>query len=313
MDLRALSRTELTVSRACLGTMTFGQQTDEPTAARMVDLCIDRGINFFDTANVYNFGKAETMLGAILQQRRRDRIVLASKVRMKVGDGPDETGLSRRAIAKSIDDSLRRLRTDYLDLYYLHKPDDAVPIEETLDALQGLVKAGKIRYAGVSNYPAWRICRILWLCEKNGYQPPVVSQPAYNLIARGIEVEYVPFCREFELSLAVYNPLASGLLTNVPADARPPLGKRYAQPIYADAIEELRDIAAHAGRTMVDLSLNWLLNHSAADCVILGAQTFEQLQQSLDVLSRGPLPTTAVAACDAVWQKLSGSVRTDSY
>jgi len=311
MPLHTLLRTDLKVSRACLGTMTFGMQTDEATAARMVDLCLDRGINFVDTANVYNLGKAETILGTLLQGRR-NRVVLASKVCMKMGDGPDQSGLSKAAIHRSIDESLRRLRTDHLDLYYLHKPDNATHIAETLDALDGLIKAGKVRYAGVSNFPAWRVCQILWLCDKSGYQPPVVAQPAYNLIARGIEAEYVPACRALQLSIAVYNPLAGGLLTDLAAGTRPPRTKRYARPAYAEAVEELRGAAARAGRSLVDLALSWLLHHSAADCAILGAQSLEQLHNNLDVLDHGPLPDATVAECDAVWQRLSDAVPTES-
>src|SRR5205807_2278832 len=155
METRTLAQTSLNVSRACFGTMTFGLQADHATSGRMVDLCLDRGVNFFDTANAYGNGVAETMLGAILKGRRQE-VVLASKVRMKMGDAPDESGLSRAAILKAIDQSLRRLQTDYLDPYYLHAPDWETPLEETLEAMDRLVRAGKIRYPASSNYAGWQ-------------------------------------------------------------------------------------------------------------------------------------------------------------
>src|SRR5262245_14433957 len=151
MERRTFSNTNLTVSRACLGTMTFGGQADEAMAAAMVDCCLDRGINFIDTANVYNAGRAEEVLGRILRGRR-DRVILATKIGIKMGDGPDESGLSRAAIRRGIDVSLRRLQTDYVDLYYLHQPDRATRLEESLETVDQLVRAGKVRYVGASNY-----------------------------------------------------------------------------------------------------------------------------------------------------------------
>lgn len=296
--------------------MAFGSETDEPTAARIIDLCIERGVNFFDTANVYNHGNSESILGKLVK-RRRDRIVLATKVRMKMGEEAHEAGLSAHAILKNIDDSLRRLRTDYVDLYYLHMPDYAVPIEETLEAMDLLVRAGKVRYPAVSNYAAWQVCRILWLCDKNGYRPPPVSQPMYNLLARGIEQEYVPFCKDFGISLVVYNPLARGLLAG--SQGRPPASSqplnpdyqsavdRYQHPAYFDAVEELRCVADRAGRSLISLSLNWLLHHTATDCVIIGATNIEQLEENLDAFDHGPLAPESIGACDTVWRNLRGT------
>src|SRR5438067_844770 len=174
MDIRTLPGTGLAISRACFGTMTFGIQNDQAAATRLIDLCFDRGVNFFDTANVYSGGAAEIMLGNALKERR-DRVILASKVRGKMGDAPDESGLSRAAILKAVDESLTRLRTDYLDIYYLHAPDWDVPIEETLEAMDRLVRAGKVRYPGTSNYAGWQVAEMLWIAERNGYKPAVVS------------------------------------------------------------------------------------------------------------------------------------------
>ena len=212
MERRTLPGTDLAVSRVSLGTMTFGSQADEAAAARMADCALDAGVNFIDTANSYNQGVSEEILGRILRGRR-SRIVLASKVFNKMGEGADDRGLSRAAITKAIDASLKRLQTDYLDVYYLHQPDYKAPLEETLATIDGLVKSGKVRYPATSNYSAWQMCRILWLCGENGWKPPVIAQPMYNLLARGIEQEYLPFCRELGISNFVYNPLAGGLLT----------------------------------------------------------------------------------------------------
>jgi aryl-alcohol dehydrogenase-like predicted oxidoreductase len=315
METRTLPHTDLTVSRACLGTMTFGSQADEAAAARMIGFAIDRGINFFDTANTYNKGVTESIMGRILKGRR-GQVVLASKVRFPMGSAPDEAGLSRAAMLKAIDASLQRLQTDHLDLYYLHAPDYAVPIEESLETMDRLVRAGKVRYPAISNYAAWQVVEMHWICERNGYQPPYVSQPMYNLLARGIEQEYVAMCKAFGVSTVVYNPLAGGLLTGKQKRERPLPGTRfdnnqlyldrYWHPAYFDAVEELRGVAEKAGRSLVGLSLDWLLYHSAADSVILGASTLEQLQQNVDAFDSGPLPEDALAGCDAVWRKLRG-------
>src|SRR5215469_12893978 len=183
MQTTRLHGTDLEVSRACFGVMTFGSQTDEPTGRRMIDTCCAHGINFFDTANVYNRGAAESMLGNILKGRR-DRVVLASKVRGKMGDAPDDSGLSRAAILKAIDQTLTRLGTDHVDLYSLHQPDWCTPIEETLAAMDELVRAGKVRYPACSNYAAWQVAEMISLSGREGYRPPLVSQPMYNLLAR---------------------------------------------------------------------------------------------------------------------------------
>jgi 1-deoxyxylulose-5-phosphate synthase len=315
METRALSHTDLTVSRACFGTMTFGGQTDPATAARMVDLCIDRGINFFDTANSYVKGESEKILGGILKGRR-ERVVLATKVGTPTGDPADATPLSRQSILHNIDASLRRLQTDYLDLYYLHLPDYEAPIEETLAAMDEVVRAGKVRYPAISNYAAWQHCEILWLSEKHGYKAPYVAQPMYNLLARGIEQEYLPFCQRFGVSTVVYNPLAGGLLTGKQHRERPLPGTRfdnnqmyldrYWHPAYFDAVDALQPVAAKARRSMIDLSFNWLLHHTATDVVILGASKYEQLEQALDVFGKAPLDAETVAAFDRVWQDLRG-------
>ncbi|MCL4401611.1 MAG: aldo/keto reductase [Acidobacteria bacterium] len=315
METRTLPHTDLSVSRICFGTMTFGSQVDEAAAARIMDRCLDAGVNFFDTANIYNRGAAETIAGKLLRGRRH-RVVLASKVRGKMGDAPDQSGLSRAAMTRAVEETLRRLDTDYLDLYYLHMPDPAVPLEETLETMDALVRAGKVRYPASSNYAAWQVVRMLWLAEKNGYGASWVAQPMYNLLARGIEQEYLPMCREFGVSTVVYNPLAGGLLTGKQRREAPLPGTRfddnqlyldrYWHPAYFDAVEQLRGIAEGAGRGMVSLALGWLLHHTSTDCVILGASRLEQLEENLKAVEEGPLPAEAVEACDRVWAGLRG-------
>jgi len=315
METRTLKHTDLTVSRACFGTMTFGSQADEAASIRMIDRCLEAGINFIDTANIYNKGLSETIVGKALKGRR-NRVILASKVRGKMGDAPDESGLSKRAMLRAIDESLKRLQTDYLDLYYLHQPDYSVPLEETLGTMEQLVKQGKVRYPASSNYSGWQVCRMLWLAEKNSCKPAWITQPMYNLLARGIEQEYLPMMKEFGLSTAVYNPLAGGLLTGKQKRGIPIPGTRfdnnqmyltrYWYDAYFDAVEEIVGIANAAGRSPVSLALNWLLHHTPTDCVILGASRIEHLEENLKALGDGPLPAETVAACDRVWTKLRG-------
>jgi aryl-alcohol dehydrogenase-like predicted oxidoreductase len=315
MQTRTLPHTGLTVSRACFGTMTFGGQVDEAAAARIVDLCLERGVTFFDTANSYTKTQSETILGKILKGRR-NRIVLASKVGVKTGEPPDVSPLSRKSILENLENSLRRLQTDYLDLYYLHMPDYEAPLEESLAAMDEAVRAGKVRHPAMSNYAAWQHCQGLWISEKRGYKPPQVSQPMYNLLARGIEQEYLPFCKAFGISTVVYNPLAGGMLTGKQNRERPMPGTRfdanqmyldrYWHPAYFDAIDELQKIADEAGRSIIDLALNWLLFHTATDCVILGASKIEQLEQTLDAFGQAPLDDATIVRLDQVWQNLRG-------
>ncbi len=316
MDYRTLPNTDLKVSRVSFGVMTFGSQADEATARRMIDRCIDSGVNFFDTANVYNEGLSETIVGKLLKGRR-DKVVLTTKVRGKMGDGPDESGLSRAAILKAIDGSLQRLQTDYVDVYYLHQPDYDVRIEETLAAMDELVKAGKVRYPAVSNFAAWQVAEMHCISQKNGYKPPFVSQPMYNLLARAIEDEYLPFCKRYGVAVVPYNPLAGGLLTGKQArESKPIPGTRFdGNKMYMDrywheddfaAVEELKGIARDAQKTIVELALQWILSHDQVDSVILGASRLEQLQENLKACAGLKLSSDVLERCDAVWRRLRG-------
>jgi aryl-alcohol dehydrogenase-like predicted oxidoreductase len=283
----------------------------------MIDRCIGEGINFIDTANVYQTGLAESMLGEAIRGKR-DKLILATKVRGKMGDGPDESGLSKRPILKAIDDSLKRLKTDYVDLYYLHQPDYAVPVEETLGAMEELVRQGKIRYPATSNYAGWQVGQLLWAAEKHKYAPAFVSQPMYNLLARGIEQEYLAMAKQYGVSIIAYNPLAGGMLTGKHSQAAIPPGtrfdknlmyqERYWHPENFAAVEKLKKAADQIGRSLISVALNWLLCHTLTDCIILGASRGEQLEQNLAACKEGPLPLDMLQVCDEVWADLRNPV-----
>ena len=316
MVYRKLKGMDLNVSRACFGTMTFGSQVDEKTAQEMVAYCLEQGINFFDTANVYQLGTSEELLGKALQGKR-GQVVLASKVRGKMGDEPDQSGLSKNSILRAVEESLRRLRTDYLDIYYLHQPDYEVPLEETLEAMEMLVKGGKVRYPASSNYSSWQVSQMICLAEKRNYRPALIAQQMYNLLARGVEQEFVPMARESGVSLIAYNPLAGGLLTGKHSNKNSIApGTRFDKnSMYQDrywheenfrAVRRLQEIARKSGRSLISLALNWLLHHTLTDCIVLGSSRLEQLEQNLAVIEEGGLPPEVVEACDVVWRELRG-------
>jgi aryl-alcohol dehydrogenase (NADP+) len=313
MDYRQPTPGGLRFSRLCLGTMTFGSPVSQSDATRMLERCIEAGIDFVDTANAYGRGLAESMLGAAMGGMR-NKLVVASKIGMKMGDGPDDAGLSRAAIVKAVEASLQRLQTDHLDICFLHQPDYATSFDETLEAMSGLVRDGKVRCVGTSNYSSWQVCRMYWIAERNHCPAPAFAQQMYSLIARGIEQEFLPMARELGVSVSVYNPLAGGLLTGkhrretIVAGGRFDLMRnyidRYWHPQHFAAVEQLRKIAAESGHSLIGLALNWLLHHTGVDCVVLGASRLEHLEANLKACDEGPLPPEAVAACDAVWQEL---------
>src|SRR5260221_10496797 len=216
-----MGRTGLKVSEICLGTMTFGNQADEQTAFAIMDIADQAGVNFFDTADVYPLGGGLSLVGAteiivgnwIKQRGARQRIVLATKCRGAMGPGPNDEGLSRKHIISACEESLKRLQTDYIDLYQVHWPDLSTPIEETLRALDDLIRAGKVRYIGCSNYPAWQLANALWTSDKNNLARFDCDQPRYNLLFRMIEDEILPLCESHGVGVIAYNPLAGGMLT----------------------------------------------------------------------------------------------------
>jgi aryl-alcohol dehydrogenase-like predicted oxidoreductase len=226
MDYVNLGRSGVKVSRLCLGTMMFGGPTDEGDSARIIHRALDAGINFLDTANIYNAGESEVVTGRAIRNRRAD-VVLATKARNAMSERPNDQGLSRVHLLRACEDSLRRLGTDYIDLYYMHAPDHATPLEESLRALDDLVRHGKVRYVACSNYYAYQVALMLGIAEARNLERMTCVQPLYNIVNRDIEVELLPFCRDKGIGVVVYSPLARGVLTGKyqPGQA-PPEGSR---------------------------------------------------------------------------------------
>ncbi|MFO7768536.1 MAG: aldo/keto reductase [bacterium] len=299
MELRYLGDTGLKVSAFCMGTMTFGERWEErlgsfgqETASEMVDRCLDAGINFFDTANVYSYGEAERILGKALGTRRKDAVI-ATKVRMRMPDEghPNDEGLSRWHIIRQCEESLDRLGTDWIDLYQVHAWDPATPLDETLRALDDLVRSGKVRYIGASNYTAWQLAKALWTSDVGGYARFETLQALYNLTNRDIEHELVPLCEDQRLGILPWSPLAQGFLTGkYRRDSRPDGGRmsdgpssllRFEEEAYYDLIDLMEEIAGDRGVTIPQVALNWLRARPAVVSVILGARTIQQLEENL--------------------------------
>ncbi len=311
-----LPASSLQVSRLSLGTMMFGGQTDESSALAIMDYAFDHGINVFDTANVYNEGRSEQIVGKALQGRR-DRIILATKVRNAMGKDVNCEGLSRSQILYQAEQSLRRLNTDYIDIYYLHKPDYHTPIEETMEAVSSLVRAGKVRYIGVSNYAAWQLSDILALCDKRNYIAPVITQNVYNMITRGLESELLPCIDHHKVGLTIYNPIAGGLLAGKHHKGEPEQGtrfannasyyKRYWMDENFDAVDRLRVIAQEAGISLLELAMRWCVSQKHVTSIITGVSKMEQIVANIDSIREGALPQPVLDSCDAVWKSLAGS------
>lgn len=295
MDYRSLGRSGLKVSPVCLGTMMFGGQTDAVTSHRIIAKAAEAGINFIDTADVYNEGKSEEVVGAAIAEKRH-HWVLATKVANAMGPGPNERGLSRRWIMQAAEDSLRRMGTDFIDIYYLHKEDHSTPLEETVHAMGDLVRAGKIRYFGVSNHRAWRVAEICRICDELGIDRPVVSQPYYNALNRMPEVEHLPACNHFGLGVVPYSPVARGVLTgkydpNVPPPAGTRAGRQDVRmmqsewrPESLEIAQEVKRYAAAKGTKAQILAVNWVLNNRFITSVIAGPRTEEQWDDYIEAL-----------------------------
>jgi aryl-alcohol dehydrogenase-like predicted oxidoreductase len=325
MKIKRVGRTGLKVTEICLGTMTFGNQCDEPTSFAIMDRAWDAGINFFDTADVYPLGATPEMRGSteeivgnwIKERGRRGEIVLATKCRGEMGDKPNQGGLSRRWIMQAVEDSLRRLKTDYIDLYQMHSPDLETPIEETLRALDDLVHQGKVRYVGCSNYQAWQLATALWTSDKYNLVRFESDQPRYNILYREIENEILPLCRAHDLGVITYNPLAGGFLTGrykpgqeVEQGTRFGLhqaGKlyqnRYWQTVQFEAVEELKKFFTPRDRSLTHVALAWVLAQSGVTSAILGASSPEQLTDSLQGVDQ-TLDKEEMDFCNSIWFRL---------
>ena len=287
MHYRKLGRSGLKISPICLGSMMFGGPTDEATSTRIVAKAREAGINFIDTADAYNKGGSEQVVGRAISNNRPGW-VLATKLANQMGDDPNRGGLSRRWVLQAADESLRRLGTDYIDIYYLHKEDHSTPLEETVRAMGELMRAGKVRYFGVSNYRAWRIAEICNICDRLGIDRPVASQPCYNAMNRMPEVEHFPACGYYGLGIVSYSPLARGVLTGKYApDAAPDketrAGRNDTRMMQTEwrpeSLKLAQEIKAHAeknGITAGQFAVSWVLNSSFVNSVIAGPRTEAQ-------------------------------------
>lgn len=290
MDYRPLGKTGVLVSSLCQGTMSFGQKADEAESERMYRAARERGVNFFDTANVYADGRSEEILGGLIEGER-DELVIASKVFGRMGDDPNAGGLSRRHVTRAVEASLRRLGTDRLDVYYVHKFDPRTPVEETLRAFDDLVRRGLILYPGVSNWAAWQIAKALGVSALEQLARFEVIQPMYNLAKRQVEVEILPLARSETLAVVPYSPLGGGLLSGkYGRDARPDRGRlvedenyreRYGKPEYFEVAERFTAYADEAGVHPVTLAVAWVGSHPAVTAPIIGGRSLEQLEPSL--------------------------------
>ena len=312
MNYRPLGRTGVLVSPLCLGAMNFGAATSEADSIEIIHAALDAGINFIDTADVYNGGQSESVVGKALKGRRH-QVILATKVHGKTGDGANDQGNSRLHILRACDASLRRLGTDYIDLYQVHRPSPEIPVDETLGALTDLVRAGKVRYIGCSTHPAWMVMEALAASERSGLARYVSEQPPYNLLDRRIENELIPLAQRYHLAILPWAPLAQGVLAGryqpgqaLPADSRavrdPGRARIYAQRVTERGIEVGQRFAAIArdhGRTPGQLALLWCKDQPSVTAPIVGPRTLEQLTDLLPVLEQ-TLTDAERAACDAL-------------
>ena len=326
MKIKRLGRTGLKVTELCLGTMTFGNQCDEPSSHAIMSKAFDAGVTFFDTADAYplgatleTVGRTEEYIGRWFQGHpgRRSQVVLATKFYGQVGSGPNDQGGSRKHIVQAIEGSLRRLQTDYIDLYQMHFPDHETPIDETLSALDDLVHSGKVLYIGCSNFPAWELCKALWTSDKLGLARFDSVQPRYNLLFRQIEAELLPLAMDQGIGVISYNPLAGGLLTGRYQPGQAPAegsrftvqnaGKlyqaRYWQEPQMQAVEELKAFCQEHHIDIAQLAIAWVLAQPAITSAIVGASKPEHLDQTLPAVDL-VLDEQMRAVCDDIWYRL---------
>ena len=317
METRLLGRSGLKVSALGFGAGTFGGKgplfgawgnTDTAQARRMIDISLDAGLTFFDTADVYSDGASESILGAALQGRR-DQVILSSKTGLRLGEGPNDAGASRFRLLKAVDASLARLGTDYLDLLQLHAFDALTPVEETLSTLDGLVRAGKVRYLGVSNYAGWQLMKSLGVAERYGYTRYVAHQTYYSLAGRDYEWELMPLAIDQGIGAVVWSPLGWGRLTGklrrgqpLPATSRlhdtADVGPPVAQERLFRIIDALDVVAGETGRSVPQIAINWLLQRHTVSTVLIGARNEEQLRQNLGAIG-WQLSADQIARLDA--------------
>lgn len=291
MDYVNLGKSGVKVSKIALGCMSFGREADEEESKRMVNIALDKGINFFDTANSYSIGRSEEILGGALKERR-NQLVIATKVSNPMGEGPNDRGCSRYHIVRAVEESLRRLKTDRIDLYQLHRFDPDTPLEETLKALDDLIRWGKIVYIGCSNFTFQQLKKALGISKDLGLHSFISIQPMYNLLKREPEDEVIPFCLEEGIGVIPYNPLAGGFLTGkYKSNTTPPIGTRLGdQNIYQERYlsdenfqrtTRFLEIAKRRGLHPIALALAWVTSHPAVTSPIIGARNGKQLSETL--------------------------------
>jgi aryl-alcohol dehydrogenase-like predicted oxidoreductase len=291
VDYRNLGRAGLKVSELCLGTMTFGNGADQAEASRMVGTALEAGVNFFDTANAYVGGTSETMLGEALKGRRQDA-VLASKFFNPMGHRPNDSGMSRLHIRQAIDASLKRLQTDYIDIYYIHHVDHQTPLEEMLRALDDLVRQGKILYTACSNFETWRLMEALWLSDSKGWERFAAYQPQYSLVVRDIDEEIVPACQLKGLGVVAWSPLAGGYLAGkyTPGSLKVQgtrssegwgFNSRFFAANHGEILQTLLDVAKELGRSPAQVALRWVMDQPFITSAIVGARNADQLGETL--------------------------------
>ncbi len=310
MEYRKRGNSGLEISESGLGGNNFGWWADEQTSITVINNAIDAGINFIDTADMYGRGQSEEFVGKAVKSKR-SQLIIATKFASKMGDGPNQKGGSRYYIMKAVDASLRRLQIDYIDLYQIHFPDPTTPIEETLRALDDLVRAGKVRYIGCSNFVAWQLCEALWTSKANNLQSFVTVQPQYNLLDRRIERELVPCCQSYNIGVIPYSPLSGGFLTGKyrhgeerPADGR--LSNSRFDDMFTEGnwnkLAKLEAFAAERDHTVGELAIAWLLAKPWVSTVIAGARKIEQVSANV-AAGEWKLTAEEVAEVDTISQR----------
>lgn len=301
MQYRKLGNSGAVVSAYCLGTMTFGDEADEATSFRLMDQYVEAGGNFLDTANVYSAGVSEEIVGRWLKGKQLRNLVITTKGRFPMGDGPNNLGLSRKNLREALDASLERLGVEHIDLYQMHAFDALTPLDETLRFLDDAISSGKIGYYGLSNYIGWQLTKAVWTAKANGYQPPVTLQPQYNLLVRDIEHEVVPAALDADIGLLPWSPLGGGWLSGKYKRDQMPTGqtrlgenpkrgmeafeKRNSNTRTWEVIGAVQDLAEARGGSMAQVALAWVAAQPAVTSVILGARKMEQLQDNLGAAS----------------------------
>jgi aryl-alcohol dehydrogenase-like predicted oxidoreductase len=312
MEYRRLGNSGLKVSEIGLGGNVFGKWADEQTSIAVINHALDLGINYIDTADMYGQGLSEELIGKAVKNKR-SQFIIATKFGYPMGDGPNQSGASRYYIMKAADASLRRLQSDYIDLYQVHLPDPTTPIEETLRALDALVRTGKVRYIGCSNFAAWQLCEALWLSKVNNLHSFVTVQPRYNLLERQIETELVPCCQAYDIGVIPWGPLVGGFLTGKYRKGQEaPSGTRLSQPyplynnIFTEAnwnkLAKLEAFAIECGHNMGELAIAWLLAKPWISTVIAGARKTEQVSANATA-AKWKLTAEEVSKVDVICQK----------